>query len=66
MFEILSFVRNFNTSTNNIQTRITRMFSKALQNEKAPLASHYGSVMGLAELGQEVSDADWKVSSSII
>lgn len=49
--------KNFNTSTNNIQTRVTRMFSKALHNDKAPLASHYGAVMGLAELGHEVIKA---------
>ncbi|XP_077555121.1 TBP-associated factor 6 isoform X1 [Haemaphysalis longicornis] len=46
--------KNFNTSTNNVQTRVTRMFSRALQNDKMPLASHYGAVSGLAELGPEV------------
>lgn len=46
--------KNFNTSTNSIQTRITRMFSKALQNDKAPLASHYGAIAGLSEMGHEV------------
>ncbi|XP_064638740.1 transcription initiation factor TFIID subunit 6-like [Lineus longissimus] len=46
--------RAFSTSTNNIQTRITRMFTKALQSEKAPLATHYGAIGGLAELGTEV------------
>ncbi|KAF4531893.1 hypothetical protein B566_EDAN000922 [Ephemera danica] len=46
--------KNFNTSTNNVQTRITRMFSRALQNEKTPLASLYGAVEGLSELGAEV------------
>ena len=29
--------KNFNTSTNNIQTRMTRMFSDALKTEKTPL-----------------------------
>lgn len=38
--------RNFNTSTNNIQTRVTRMFSTALQDEKTPLASLYGAIEG--------------------
>lgn len=46
--------KNFNTSTNSIQTRITRMFSRALANEKLPLASHYGAISGLSELGPEV------------
>ncbi|KAJ1528842.1 hypothetical protein ONE63_007216 [Megalurothrips usitatus] len=46
--------RNFNTSTNNIQTRVTRMFSTALQDDKTPLASLYGAVEGLSEIGTEV------------
>ncbi|XP_045510483.1 transcription initiation factor TFIID subunit 6-like isoform X1 [Colias croceus] len=65
--------KTFNTSTNNLQTRVTRLFSRALQcpsqtnsesgpsmvttmkeSEKTPLASLYGAVQGLAELGPEV------------
>ncbi|KAK3918177.1 Transcription initiation factor TFIID subunit 6 [Frankliniella fusca] len=46
--------KNFNTSTNNIQTRVTRMFSTALHDEKTPLASLYGAVEGLSEIGPEV------------
>lgn len=41
-------------STNNLQTRITRLFSNALQNEKTQLSSLYGAIAGLAELGSEV------------
>ena len=47
--------KNFNTSTNNIQTRVTRMFSNALnQSDKQPLSSLYGALEGLSELGPEV------------
>lgn len=67
--------KTFNTSTNNLQTRVTRLFARALQcpsqtnnetgvgpsmvttmkeSEKTPLASLYGAVQGLAELGPEV------------
>ncbi|XP_060535764.1 transcription initiation factor TFIID subunit 6 [Cylas formicarius] len=47
--------KNFNTSTNNIQTRITRMFTNALaQSDKIPLSSLYGALQGLSELGTEV------------
>ncbi|XP_037934422.1 transcription initiation factor TFIID subunit 6 isoform X2 [Teleopsis dalmanni] len=46
--------RTFNTSTNNLQTRVTRIFSKALQNDKTHLSSLYGSIAGLSELGGEV------------
>ncbi|KAF7271491.1 TBP-associated factor 6 [Rhynchophorus ferrugineus] len=48
--------KNFNTSTNNIQTRITRMFTNALtQCDKIPLSSLYGVLHGLSELGTEVT-----------
>lgn len=47
--------KNFNTSTNNLQTRVTRLFSTALQNEKTHLSSLYGAIMGLSELGSEVT-----------
>ncbi|XP_050309389.1 transcription initiation factor TFIID subunit 6-like [Anthonomus grandis grandis] len=47
--------KNFNTSTNNIQTRITRMFTNALQqSDKIPMSSLYGALQGLSELGTEV------------
>jgi len=34
--------------------RITKTLSAALQTDTAPLATHYGAVVGIAELGQEV------------
>ncbi|XP_032669531.1 transcription initiation factor TFIID subunit 6-like [Odontomachus brunneus] len=47
--------KNFNTTTNNVQTRVTRMFSQALaKNNQIPLASLYGAIEGLYELGPEV------------
>ncbi|XP_039296185.1 transcription initiation factor TFIID subunit 6 isoform X2 [Nilaparvata lugens] len=46
--------KNFNTSTNNIQTRVTRMFSCAVNSEKSHLSSLYGAIEGLSELGTEV------------
>ncbi|XP_014611628.1 PREDICTED: transcription initiation factor TFIID subunit 6-like isoform X1 [Polistes canadensis] len=50
--------KNFNTSTNNVQTRVTRMFSQALAKYKdTPLASLYGAIEGLCELGPEVIKA---------
>lgn len=38
--------KNFNTSTNNIQTRITRMFASAINNEKTHISSLYGAIEG--------------------
>ncbi|XP_047362390.1 transcription initiation factor TFIID subunit 6-like isoform X2 [Vespa velutina] len=50
--------KNFNTSTNNVQTRVTRMFSQALAKcKETPLASLYGAIEGLCELGPEVIKA---------
>ena len=46
--------KNFNTSTNSVQTRVTRLLSQALDNERMPLSSHYGALSGLCELGPEV------------
>lgn len=46
--------KNFNTSTNNIQTRITRMFASAINNDKTHISSLYGAIEGLSELGPEV------------
>ncbi|BES95521.1 Transcription initiation factor TFIID [Nesidiocoris tenuis] len=46
--------KNFNTSTNNVQTRITRMFASAINNEKTHSSSLYGALEGLSELGSEV------------
>ena len=51
---MVNICKNFNTSTNNIQIRITRMFSDALISDKTPLVSCYGAVEGLVELGPEV------------
>ena len=50
--------RMFNCPTNNIQSRITKTLCKAFYNEKAALATHYGAVAGLVELGLEVSSSN--------
>jgi len=46
--------KNFHSSTNNIQTRVTKIFSDALKSEKNPLVAYYGAISGLQELGPEV------------
>ncbi|XP_073255065.1 transcription initiation factor TFIID subunit 6-like [Porites lutea] len=51
---IAQICRSFNSTTNNVQTRVTKTYCKALHQEKAPLSTHYGAITGLAELGQEV------------
>uniref|UniRef100_A0A2P2I8F5 Transcription initiation factor TFIID subunit 6 n=2 Tax=Hirondellea gigas TaxID=1518452 RepID=A0A2P2I8F5_9CRUS len=49
--------RHYNTTTNGLQTRITRVFCKCLNVDKTPLATVYGAVAGLCELGPEVTKA---------
>jgi len=46
--------KNFNSSTNSVQTRVTRVFSEAMRTERNPLVSYYGAIAGLQELGPEV------------
>lgn len=46
--------RSFNSTTNNVQSRVTKTYCKALHQDKASLSTHYGAITGLAELGQEV------------
>jgi len=54
---IAQICKNYHTTTNALQTRVTRLCCRALANEKAPLASFYGALVGLSELGPEVIKA---------
>ncbi|CAG7786505.1 unnamed protein product [Allacma fusca] len=49
--------RNYTTSINNIQARMTRIFSQALTQDKMFLSSVYGAIAGLGELGPDVIKA---------
>ncbi|XP_043845963.1 transcription initiation factor TFIID subunit 6-like isoform X2 [Dromiciops gliroides] len=44
----------FSTSTNNLQSRITKIFTKSWVDEKTPWTTRYGAIAGLAELGHDV------------
>ncbi|XP_064357168.1 transcription initiation factor TFIID subunit 6 [Dromaius novaehollandiae] len=46
--------KNFSTTTNNVQSRITKTFTKSWVDEKTPWTTRYGSIAGLAELGHDV------------
>ncbi|XP_066427489.1 transcription initiation factor TFIID subunit 6 [Molothrus aeneus] len=46
--------KNFSTTTNNIQSRITKTFTKSWVDDKTPWTTRYGSIAGLAELGHDV------------
>ncbi|XP_066065503.1 transcription initiation factor TFIID subunit 6 isoform X2 [Chamaea fasciata] len=45
--------KNFSTTTNNIQSRITKTFTKSWVDDKTPWTTRYGSIAGLAELGHD-------------
>ncbi|CAG5123145.1 unnamed protein product [Candidula unifasciata] len=51
---VAQICRNYSNNTNNIQARVTKKFSKAIQSEKVSLATQYGALAGLGELGPEV------------
>ncbi|XP_030043334.1 transcription initiation factor TFIID subunit 6 isoform X2 [Microcaecilia unicolor] len=51
---IAQICKNFSTTTNNIQSRITKTFSKCWMDDKTPWTTRYGSIAGLAELGHDV------------
>ncbi|KAK2719318.1 transcription initiation factor TFIID subunit 6-like [Artemia franciscana] len=49
--------RTYHTSTNQMQTRITRVFARVLTVDKTPLTTLYGAIVGLCEMGPEVIKA---------
>ena len=46
--------KEFNSSTNELQKRVTAMLLSCIQNNSAPLATHYGALFCLGEMGPEV------------
>ncbi|XP_076070024.1 TBP-associated factor 6 isoform X2 [Oratosquilla oratoria] len=54
---ISQICKSYNTTTNGMQTRITRVFAKCLNTGGTPLSTVYGSIAGLSELGPEVTKA---------
>lgn len=47
------FCKKFSNPSNSLQTRVIRIYSKALLDTTKGLSIHYGAVMGLVELGQD-------------
>uniref|UniRef100_A0A8C7CZZ9 TAF6 RNA polymerase II, TATA box binding protein (TBP)-associated factor n=1 Tax=Oncorhynchus kisutch TaxID=8019 RepID=A0A8C7CZZ9_ONCKI len=46
--------KTFSTTTNNIQSRITKTFTKSWLDEKTQWTTRYGCIAGLSELGPDV------------
>ncbi|XP_004611258.2 transcription initiation factor TFIID subunit 6 [Sorex araneus] len=51
---VAQICKHFGTTTTNIQSRITKTFTKSWVDEKTPWTTRYGSIAGLAELGHDV------------
>lgn len=51
---VAQICKHFSTTTNNIQSQITKTFTKSWVDEKTPWTTRYGSIAGLAELGHDV------------
>uniref|UniRef100_A0A8C8CQU1 Transcription initiation factor TFIID subunit 6 n=1 Tax=Oncorhynchus tshawytscha TaxID=74940 RepID=A0A8C8CQU1_ONCTS len=49
--------KTFSTTTNNIQSRITKTFTKSWLDDKTQWTTRYGCIAGLSELGPDVSCA---------
>ena len=52
-----SICKKFNSTSNNLQARYTRVLSRVLNDPSSNITMHYGAVMGLSELGQETITA---------
>jgi len=46
--------RNYSNATNDLQARVTKIFTDAIMDDDAALATLYGAIAGLGELGTEV------------
>ena len=49
--------RQYNTTTNAIQTRVTQLYTKCILDETNSLSGVYGAVAGLCDLGHDVINA---------
>ena len=55
---IAQICKNYHTTTNNCQTRVTRLFCRALANDKMPLASFYGALVGDCIISSSTNGSD--------
>ena len=46
----------FSASINGLRNRIVRIFLRTFHSERLPLVTHYGALVGLCEMGQEVKE----------
>jgi transcription initiation factor TFIID subunit 6 len=46
----------FSASIHGLRNRIVRIFLRTFHSERLPLVTHYGALVGLCEMGQEVNE----------
>jgi transcription initiation factor TFIID subunit 6 len=56
----------FSASINGLRNRIVRIFLRTFHSERLPLVTHYGALVGLCEMGQEVKESFPKNSSASV
>ena len=45
----------FSASVHGLRNRIVRIFLRTFYDERVPLVTHYGTLIGLCEMGPEVN-----------
>lgn len=45
----------FSANIHGLRNRIVRIFLRTFHSERLPLVTHYGALVGLCEMGQEVN-----------
>jgi hypothetical protein len=55
----------FSANVNGLRNRIVRIFLRTFYDERVPLVTHYGTLIGLCEMGQEVNSYTNKIKYTI-
>lgn len=48
----------FSANIHGLRNRIVRIYLRTFHNERLPLVTHYGALIGLCEMGKEVRSID--------
>jgi hypothetical protein len=56
----------FSANIHGLRNRIVRIFLRTFHNERLPLVTHYGALVGLREMDQEVHNLSKKNSMTFI
>jgi hypothetical protein len=48
----------FSANIHGLRNRIVRIFLRTFHSERLPFVTHYGALVGLCEMGQEVNNSE--------